>query len=112
MRPRRPIPDEPGWEADDIGYIYKNGEVVFGSFNQERGRWYIYLDRREPNVRRVAKRSVLVCLAWHGPRPSPKHQCLHKDDDRTNDAPDNLYWGTNKDNSRDSVRNKRAWWIK
>jgi hypothetical protein len=48
---------------------------------------------------------VLVCTAWHGPRPSPKHNALHRDDNGRNNVPDNLRWGTQKGNGADAIAN-------
>lgn len=50
---------------------------------------------------------VLLCTAFHGPRPSPKHQALHYDDVNTNNTPENLRWGTCHQNAQDRVRNGR-----
>lgn len=36
----------------------------------------------------------LVCLAFHGPAPSEKHQINHKDGVKDNNDPDNLEWVT------------------
>lgn len=49
----------------------------------------------------------LVCEAFHGPPPEGKPWALHKDDDKSNNTPENLYWGTRRDNQRDAVRNLR-----
>lgn len=40
----------------------------------------------------------LVCLAWHGPRPSPRHQVDHIDRDRWNNRASNLRWVTPREN--------------
>lgn len=47
---------------------------------------------------------VLVCEAWHGPRPDGM-EARHLDDDKTNTAPENLRWGTRSENVRDRRRN-------
>lgn len=47
----------------------------------------------------------LVLAAFVEPRPSPELCGLHRDDDVTNNAPENLYWGTQRDNSDDRTRN-------
>lgn len=47
----------------------------------------------------------LVCEAWHGPAPSEAHGALHVNDVKSHNFPDNLYWGTRKQNGADSVRN-------
>lgn len=46
---------------------------------------------------------VLVCEAFHGPRPSPKHQAAHGDGVRTNAAASNLRWATHRENQADRV---------
>lgn len=37
---------------------------------------------------------ILVCTAWHGPRPSPTHTVHHKDGDKQNNNKNNLCWAT------------------
>lgn len=45
----------------------------------------------------------LVLIAFVGP-PPPGHECCHRDGVNTNNAVENLYWGTPSDNMRDQVR--------
>jgi hypothetical protein len=40
----------------------------------------------------------LVCEAFHGPPPFPKAVVIHLDEDATNNRPENLKWGTQKEN--------------
>lgn len=40
----------------------------------------------------------LVCEAFHGPAPNPKMVVIHLDEDATNNRPENLRWGTQKEN--------------
>jgi HNH endonuclease/NUMOD4 motif len=47
---------------------------------------------------------ICVCSAWHGPKPSPKHEVRHLDGDPTNNAIDNLAWGTRSQNIADAKR--------
>jgi hypothetical protein len=47
---------------------------------------------------------VLVCMTFHGPRPAGMW-ALHRDDNVKNNTPDNLYWGTPKQNYADAKRN-------
>lgn len=43
-----------------------------------------------------------LVAAFHGPRPEAMDVC-HRDGDATNNAADNLYYGTRSDNNRDMV---------
>lgn len=42
--------------------------------------------------------ATLVCLAFHGPKPSPRHVVMHLDDNSLRNAPANLKWGTQREN--------------
>jgi hypothetical protein len=39
-----------------------------------------------------------ICEAFHGPKPFPAAVVIHKDEDGLNNLPDNLKWGTQKEN--------------
>ena len=47
---------------------------------------------------------VLVCSAFHGERPSSKHQAAHIDGNSMNNARENLYWATVRENHADKKR--------
>jgi hypothetical protein len=51
----------------------------------------------------------LVCLAFHGLPPEGKENVLHYDDDSSNNVPENLRWGTHKENAADMRRNLGYW---
>lgn len=40
----------------------------------------------------------LVCEAFHGPKPFPRAVVMHLDEDGLNNRPENLKWGTQKEN--------------
>jgi len=40
----------------------------------------------------------IVCILRHGPRPSPRHVPMHKDNDKLNNRPSNVRWGTISEN--------------
>jgi hypothetical protein len=54
------------------------------------------------------RRHVLVCEAFHGPRPFPRAEVRHLDGDPSNDAPGNLAWGTRVDNCADTAAHGRT----
>lgn len=46
---------------------------------------------------------TLVCMAFNGCRPSPKHGVRHLDGDPSNNHKSNLKWGTPKENAEDKI---------
>jgi len=40
----------------------------------------------------------IVCILRHGPKPSPRHVPMHKDNDKLNNRPSNVRWGTISEN--------------
>lgn len=57
----------------------------------------------EGNVKR-RRVSVLVCRAFNGEPPTPKHQAAHEDGKKDRNVPSNLAWKTSKENNQDKVR--------
>ncbi|MDE2106146.1 MAG: NUMOD4 motif-containing HNH endonuclease [Patescibacteria group bacterium] len=53
---------------------------------------------------RAAPIHVLVCTAFHGSAPTPKHWVAHWDGDELNNRPSNLRWATPKENCADRER--------
>jgi HNH endonuclease len=51
--------------------------------------------------RRTMRVHRLVCTAWHGPAPTPKHEGAHNDGSRANNHFSNLEWKTTKANQAD-----------
>jgi hypothetical protein len=49
----------------------------------------------------VVSGHTLVCEAFHGPKPTPKHEVAHGDGVRANIAPSNLRWATRAENHAD-----------
>ena len=52
-------------------------------------------------TRRTVRLHTAVCLAFHGPAPSPLHEVAHGDGLRTNAAAGNLRWATKTSNQLD-----------
>lgn len=50
----------------------------------------------------------IVAEAWHGPAPFAGAVARHLDDDKSNNVPTNIAWGTVSQNSHDAIRNGRA----
>lgn len=62
----------------------------------------------ENERRRTKAIHVLVCLAWHGAKPSERHEVRHLDGVRANSTPANLCWGTQAENEADKRRHGTA----
>ncbi len=48
--------------------------------------------------RKNYKVHTLVCEAFHGPKPTPDSVVIHINEDGTDNRPENLKWGTQKEN--------------
>lgn len=51
---------------------------------------------------------VLICLSFHGPKPTSTHEVRHLDGNKKNSSPDNLAWGTPAENEADKRRHGTA----
>jgi hypothetical protein len=64
-------------------------------------RQYLYV---QLGTRRTAGVHVLVCEAFHGPRPAALHEVAHTDGDAANNAAANLRWVLHAENVSDQRR--------
>ena len=64
------------------------------TYGQWDGARFIY-GRRGQKTLKVAR---LVCEAFHGTAPDGMRVCMHIDEDSRNNKPENLAWGTQKEN--------------
>jgi hypothetical protein len=65
---------------------------------------YHYVNLRGVNVKRKVGVHVLVAEAFHGPRPSPKHEVAHWDGSGTHNLAGNLRCATHLENVGDQKR--------
>lgn len=65
---------------------------------------YLTVRLHANGVSRTHRVNVLICEAFHGPRPEGQ-VCRHLDDNKLNNTPANLAWGSKSDNGLDAVRN-------
>lgn len=74
------------------------------AFQNKDGYPRVRLCRDETTVTRSITVHTLVCIAWHGPKPFPAAQVRHLDGKIDHISPDNLCWGTSKENAADRDR--------
>lgn len=102
-----------GWpyEVSDQGRVRRttkgsNGLGCRDALSLHYNRFNGYLSVLLKDAPRSNRRHVhvLVCTAFHGPRPSPQHVAAHWDGDKTNNVAANLRWATKAENQQDRVR--------
>lgn len=101
----RTVPSDPTLEASSLGRLrvvpyqapLPNGGVRTYGGEPTLGQWdgfrFIYCRRGYP----TRKAHRLICEAFHGPCPNGM-ECIHIDEDASNNKPTNLKWGTHKEN--------------
>ncbi len=107
-------PKYPGYK------FYKNGDIwSFRRYKVEgrkvkpqinaKGYLYVHLWSIINKKNKRVRVNRIICELWHGPPPTSKHHARHLNGIKTDNSPDNLRWGTPKENEQDQVRlGKRA----
>src|SRR5690349_6456701 len=72
--------------------IGKRGKPLKGYINPKSG--YVYYGSRIDGKLRHFMGHLLVCEAFHGPKPFPEAQVRHLDGNPANNNARNLKWGT------------------
>ena len=86
---------------DGTSFVHPASDRVLAQTTSRRGEKLIMVHK--DGGRTTRRVSVLVCEAFHGPRPAGLY-CLHGDGVRANNRPENLRWGTPQENLDDAVR--------
>jgi hypothetical protein len=74
----------------------------------KRGYLQVGLYAEQPRLQpKCVRLNRLVCEAFHGQPPTPKHQAAHRDGDLKNNGEANLYWATGVENRADMDRHGR-----
>lgn len=74
------------------GERHYGGQPHFGVWSKQDGRFITVYKGKTYKIAR------LVCEAFHGPAPDDLPVCMHLDENSANNRPDNLAWGTPKEN--------------
>jgi hypothetical protein len=81
------------------------GYMVHSSADESHAAMYP-LGEADKAERRMVHQ--VICHAFHGPQPTPAHEVRHIDGDSANNLPDNLCWGTRKQNAADREAHGRT----
>lgn len=97
---------ETTYEVSDLGEVrsLRTGRTLRPVWTGARRKQYPTVVLCANGAQRQRKVHTLVLEAFVGPRPEGSVAC-HRDDDVSNNAVGNLYWGSWSDNARDRVRN-------
>lgn len=103
----RTIPRYPSYEASSKGrvrrkqhryYPMRRGPILSTFAEKRKGYIRVCVGDLTQDL------APLICEAFHGIKPSEKHQAAHRDGDKANNRPDNLAWLTQEENYQDQVR--------
>lgn len=114
----RPVPSEPSVLVSSLGRVLQPpsyaplpnggfraympeprvGQVAKSQKTAKHEYYHIMLKRYSGNRQSPRKVHQLVCEAFHGPKPFEKAVVMHLDEDALNNRPENLKWGTQKEN--------------
>lgn len=104
----RPVATTPNYAVSSLGRVMRitggrgvrAGRVLRAVLNSNG---YPKVELCTDGVYRTACVHILVCEAFHGPKPSPRHQVAHRDGNRENPKVENLRWATQAENEADKV---------
>jgi hypothetical protein len=98
------------WRNAKNGKLYprqRAGTLLTPGINKKTGYPHVTLhasggSKKDINVH------TLVCVAFHGPPPSPDHEVAHGDGSRSNNVWTNLRWATHQENAADMIEHGRT----
>lgn len=86
--------------TDILGTKWKQLKTPAGKYRGEKGYHLAHL-AAGGGTAVTRKLAILVCLAFHGPKPSERHEVRHLNGISTDDRAENLAWGTKQENEDD-----------
>lgn len=105
----RIVPEYPGLVISSDGRIQgPSGRWLKGRLDKDGYRYFSGPRTGEMRRQSTLFVHVVICTAFHGPRPSVKHQVAHWNGDKTDNRPENLRWVTCAENHADKKRHGRT----
>jgi hypothetical protein len=80
------------------------GRILTQLLNHKRGYYWVRMSNGGRKTRKTVLVHRIVCEAFHGPPPSPRHVAHHKDANRLNNHAGNLEWKTQSQNLEEAAR--------
>jgi len=107
------IPGYSKYEVSSFGHVRRSasgrgsmpGHVLAHKVSKS-GHHYVNIAKDGERVKPVAVHRA-VCLAFNGLPPTPDHVACHRNDVKSENTAENLYWGTQQENAADRWRNNR-----
>lgn len=100
----KPIRGFPAYEVSGSGNVRRRSDGRFvRPFAMKNGYLHVKL-RRDDGTWITKAVHVLACKAFHGRRPTARHEVSHRDGTRKNNRASNLCWATKAQNQQDRVR--------
>jgi hypothetical protein len=107
----RVIADFPDYAVSNHGRVKRiapdaRGHTVTGACLKpaiSRGRVYCHVSLCEDGKKKSVRVNRLVCEAFHGSAPSPRHHAAHNDGDASNNHAENLRWALPTENEADKI---------
>lgn len=93
----------PNYQASSFGNIRSNitgTRMKFCKNHPDHRGYYQVSLTMSPAQRITRKVHTLVCIAFHGQKPTDAHTVNHKDGNKLNNTPENLEWATRQKQSQ------------
>lgn len=106
MSPEEHWLNVPGWEGiyqvSSLGRVRNTKGHVLSTYAKKSATPHLSVQLNRDGRQRRYDVHVLVCTAFHGPRPEGMG-VRHRNGNAQDNRPENLCWGTQSENIRDSV---------
>lgn len=102
----RVVPSYPSYEVSNAGHVRRIGayrSTKVGRWLQPRPMKSGHVHVRLSQDGKITDTGVhrIMCEAFHGPAPSPKHLAAHRNGKPADNRPDNVRWATYQQNMDD-----------
>ena len=101
----RPVEGFSKYQVSNLGRV-KGPKCILKPGTHSQGYLLVTL-MTDNNAKKVITVHILVCTAFHGPKPFPRAVVRHKNHVKSDNREDNLHWGTHIDNAQDDILDGR-----